>query len=56
MKITISHAAIVGWSLGLGASGALAQGTLQPVQSTLQQLVSTMTGPIATCMPATCMP
>ncbi|MCV9937451.1 TrbC/VirB2 family protein [Boseaceae bacterium BT-24-1] len=51
MRITISHAAIVGWLLGFGASEVFAQaGTLQPVQSTLQQLVSTMTGPIATSL------
>ncbi|AZO82089.1 MULTISPECIES: TrbC/VirB2 family protein [unclassified Bosea (in: a-proteobacteria)] len=51
MKVSISRAAAIGCLLGLGASEAFAQaGTLQPVQSTLQQLVSTMTGPIATSL------
>lgn len=51
MTISISRTALVGWLLGISAGEALAQaGTLQPVQSTLQQLVSTMTGPIATSL------
>lgn len=51
MRISMSRAAMVALMLGLGASEALAQtGTLQPVQSTLQQLVSTLTGPIATSL------
>ncbi|MFC5396138.1 TrbC/VirB2 family protein [Bosea vestrisii] len=38
--------------LALSATAASAQsgGTLQPVQSTLQQLVSTLTGPISTSL------
>jgi type IV secretion system protein VirB2 len=43
---------LAGTVLALSATAASAQsgGTLQPVQSTLQQLVSTMTGPIATSL------
>ncbi|MGN6097925.1 MAG: TrbC/VirB2 family protein [Bosea sp. (in: a-proteobacteria)] len=51
MRISMSRAAVFALMLGLSASEALAQaGTLQPVQSTLQQLVSTLTGPIATSL------
>ncbi len=51
MRISMSRVAVVALMLGLRASEALAQaGTLQPVQSTLQQLVSTLTGPIATSL------
>lgn len=34
----------------VGHAAAQSGGTLQPVQSTLQQLVSTLTGPIATAL------
>ncbi len=40
----------VGTALLFFAGDAFAQGTLQPVQSTLQTLVQTLTGPIATSL------
>ena len=42
--------ALVACSLALFSVEALAQGTLQPVQSTLQTLVQALTGPIATSL------
>jgi type IV secretion system protein VirB2 len=53
-KITFGSI-LAGFVLLLGAEEAAAQssgggGTLQPVQSTLTQLVSTFTGPIATAL------
>ncbi|MGF7056264.1 type IV secretion system protein VirB2 [Bosea sp. OAE752] len=49
---TLAGTVLAGTVLALTANAASAQsgGTLQPVQSTLQQLVSTMTGPIATSL------
>jgi len=40
----------VGLALTLVAGDAFAQGTLAPVQSTLQTLVTALTGPIATSL------
>ncbi|MBN9489848.1 MAG: TrbC/VIRB2 family protein [Alphaproteobacteria bacterium] len=52
MILSLVRRTLAGTVLALGATAACAQsgGTLQPVQSTLQQLVSTMTGPIATSL------
>lgn len=52
MKVSMSRAAHSGALLMIFAGEAAAQsgGTLQPVQSTLTQLVSTLTGPIATAL------
>jgi type IV secretion system protein VirB2 len=45
------HAAITATILAAGLDKALAQGgNLQPVQSTLQQLIQVLTGPIATSL------
>lgn len=53
MKISFARVTLAGSLLLHTAADAFAQstgGTLQPVQSTLQQLVSTLTGPIATAL------
>lgn len=53
MRRSISRWPIAGTLLLLGSIDASAQssgGTLQPVQSTLTQLVSALTGPIATAL------
>ena len=53
MRTSISRWPIAGALLLLGIADASAQssgGTLQPVQSTLTQLVSALTGPIATAL------
>lgn len=52
MKALKSRAALATGLVLLSVTNAAAQsgGTLQPVQSTLQQLVSTLTGPIATAL------
>ncbi len=53
MKTTFARVSLAGSLLLITAADAFAQstgGTLQPVQSTLQQLVSTLTGPIATAL------
>jgi len=52
MILSLVRRTLAGPLLALSATAASAQsgGTLQPVQSTLQQLVSTMTGPIATSL------
>lgn len=42
--------ALVGLALTLTVADAMAQGTLAPVQSTLQTLVTALTGPIATSL------
>lgn len=47
-KRIVRGVSIVASLLGGGAPAFAAGGTLQPVQSTLQTLVSTLTGPIAT--------
>ena len=52
MRRLISRPALAGSLFLFSVADAAAQtgGTLQPVQSTLQQLVSTLTGPIATAL------
>ncbi|ABE65031.1 conjugal transfer protein, trbC (plasmid) [Nitrobacter hamburgensis X14] len=53
MKTMLSRTPLAGVLLALSAVEAAAQssgGTLQPVQSTLTQLVSALTGPIATAL------
>ena len=52
MKAPFSHAPLAGVLLILSVEVASAQsgGTLQPVQSTLTQLVSALPGPIATAL------
>lgn len=53
MKTSFARVTLAGSLLLVMAADAFAQstgGTLQPVQSTLQQLVSTLTGPIATAL------
>jgi type IV secretion system protein VirB2 len=53
MKTMLSRTPLAGALLLLSAAEAAAQssgGTLQPVQSTLTQLVSALTGPIATAL------
>ncbi|MDF2119206.1 TrbC/VirB2 family protein [Roseiarcaceae bacterium H3SJ34-1] len=53
MKTLLSRTPLTGVFLALSAFEAAAQssgGTLQPVQSTLTQLVSALTGPIATAL------
>lgn len=52
MKALKSRAALATGLVLFSVANAAAQsgGTLQPVQSTLQQLVSTLTGPIATAL------
>lgn len=52
MTIRMSRAALAGCTLllGLGRAAAQTGGTLQPVQSTLTQLVSPLTGPISTSL------
>ncbi len=53
MRRVFARAAFVAPALLLSSINVKAQstgGTLQPVQSTLQQLVSTLTGPIATAL------
>lgn len=46
----INRLALIGLALTLVAGDAFAQGTLAPVQSTLQTLVTALTGPIATSL------
>mgnify|MGYP001765811240 CR=1 FL=1 len=46
----INRLALIGLTLTLAAGDAFAQGTLAPVQSTLQTLVTALTGPIATSL------
>ena len=52
MKSSFTRITLAGSLFLVMAADAFAQsgGTLQPVQSTLQQLVSTLTGPIATAL------
>jgi len=53
MKSSFARVTLAGSLFLVTAADAFAQasgGTLQPVQSTLQQLVSTLTGPIATAL------
>lgn len=53
MRRSLSHWPLAGMLLVMNLTEAAAQsngGTLQPVQSTLTQLVSALTGPIATAL------
>ncbi|OPH81407.1 TrbC/VirB2 family protein [Nitrobacter vulgaris] len=53
MRRSVSHWPLAGMLLVMNIAEAAAQssgGTLQPVQSTLTQLVSALTGPIATAL------
>ena len=53
MKMSLARPGLAASLLLLSVAEATAQttgGTLQPVQSTLQQLVSALTGPIATAL------
>lgn len=53
MRPFLQRSLLAGHVLLFSAAGAAAQssgGTLQPVQSTLQQLISALTGPIATAL------
>lgn len=53
MRRSLSHWPLAGMLLVMSIADAAAQssgGTLQPVQSTLTQLVSALTGPIATAL------
>ena len=52
MRVSYSRAMATAafFMLGAGVAAAQTSGTLQPVQSTLTQLVSTLTGPIATAL------
>jgi type IV secretion system protein VirB2 len=53
MRPFLQRSLLAGHVLLFSATGAAAQssgGTLQPVQSTLQQLISALTGPIATAL------
>ena len=49
-SVALSRCFLVGLTLALAMGDALAQGTLAPVQSTLQTLVTALTGPIATSL------
>lgn len=49
-SIALSRCLLVGLTLTFAMGDALAQGTLAPVQSTLQTLVTALTGPIATSL------
>jgi type IV secretion system protein VirB2 len=46
----IKRLALIGLMLAITVGDAFAQGTLAPVQSTLQTLVTALTGPIATSL------
>ena len=46
----LNQLTLIGLMLAVTASDAFAQGTLAPVQSTLQTLVTALTGPIATSL------
>ena len=50
VRHVLPRLALVAGSLALFSVEAFAQGTLQPVQSTLQTLVQALTGPIATSL------
>lgn len=52
MIVSLARRTVAGAILAFSATAASAQsgGTLQPVQSTLQQLVSMLTGPISTSL------
>ena len=49
-SVALSRCLLVGLTLSIAMGDALAQGTLAPVQSTLQTLVTALTGPIATSL------
>ena len=49
-SVALSRCLLVGLTLAIAMGDALAQGTLAPVQSTLQTLVTALTGPIATSL------
>ena len=46
----LNRIVLIGLTLTLAMGDAFAQGTLAPVQSTLQTLVTALTGPIATSL------
>ena len=46
----LNRSVLIGLTLTLAMGDAFAQGTLAPVQSTLQTLVTALTGPIATSL------
>ncbi|MCA0404796.1 MAG: TrbC/VirB2 family protein [Proteobacteria bacterium] len=50
MRRPLPRLALIVSALALFGVDAFAQGTLQPVQSTLQTLVQALTGPIATSL------
>jgi len=49
-SVALSRFVLAGLAFAILTADALAQGTLAPVQSTLQTLVTALTGPIATSL------